>query len=316
MSPDIADNVPRTLDKVTRDDTELAGQAQSEGGVAKATTNSLDNETQTGAELKAAALLDELMSEEACRNIEGNGETADADRTGPNSPANNEEDAPLSNEPPLPNEPVSESINNNAPLPPSEPTLGDDGWDYRWDPATNQYVFFNRFTGVEQLENPRLQESSHPHPTQLSSGTIAGSTATDSTDAPPPPPEILGYNPAIHGDYDPNAWYAKLDEPQEPGISSSALHMNALDDGSQVAFNRFNGHFQTDGLGSERYSGDAKAKRQLHSYFDVDAAANAHQGRSLKAERQGQRLSKNELKQFKEKRKARKEEKRRAWLRD
>ena len=54
----------------------------------------------------------------------------------------------------------------------------------------------------------------------------------------------------------------------------------------------------------------------MNAFFDVDAAANQHDGRSLKAERQNQRLSKTELKAFKEKRRARKEEKRRAWLLD
>lgn len=54
----------------------------------------------------------------------------------------------------------------------------------------------------------------------------------------------------------------------------------------------------------------------MNAFFDVDAAANSHDGRSLKAERSGKKLSKGELKTFKDKRKAKKEEKRRAWLRD
>ena len=57
-------------------------------------------------------------------------------------------------------------------------------------------------------------------------------------------------------------------------------------------------------------------KRQMNAFFDVDAAANSHDGRSLKAEQSNKKPSKNELKAFKEKRRARKEEKRRAWLRD
>lgn len=54
----------------------------------------------------------------------------------------------------------------------------------------------------------------------------------------------------------------------------------------------------------------------MTAFFDVDAAANSHDGRSLKAERRGKTLSKQELKAFKEKRRDKKEEKRRAWLRD
>lgn len=54
----------------------------------------------------------------------------------------------------------------------------------------------------------------------------------------------------------------------------------------------------------------------MSAFFDVDAAANSHEGRSLKAERRGKSLTKKELKAFKDKRREKKEEKRRAWLRD
>ncbi len=54
----------------------------------------------------------------------------------------------------------------------------------------------------------------------------------------------------------------------------------------------------------------------MNAFFDVDAAANSHDGKSLRAERANKKLSKAELKAFKEKRREKKEEKRRAWLRD
>ena len=54
----------------------------------------------------------------------------------------------------------------------------------------------------------------------------------------------------------------------------------------------------------------------MNAFFDVDAAAHAHDGRSLRAERSARKLTKKELKMFKEKRREKKEEKRRAWLRD
>ncbi|KKA26848.1 hypothetical protein TD95_002437 [Thielaviopsis punctulata] len=212
--------------------------------------------------------------------------------------------------PPLPNEPLPESTTAAAAAP-DEPAPEDDGWDFRWDYATNRYIFFNRFTGVEQLENPRLA----PAETSASASATAVA-ASDASTAAPPVPEVLGYNPAIHGDYDPNAWYAKMHEPEAVGAQPEMPDLDAIYNVQQAAFNRFTGHFQTPGEGSEKHSGDAKAHRQLNSYFDVDAAANAHNGRSLKAERQGKKLSKSELKQFKEKRKARKEVKRRAWLMD
>ena len=48
----------------------------------------------------------------------------------------------------------------------------------------------------------------------------------------------------------------------------------------------------------------------------LDAAANCHDGRSLKAERQARKLTKKEIKAFKEKTRLKKEEKKRAWLKD
>lgn len=69
-------------------------------------------------------------------------------------------------------------------------------------------------------------------------------------------------------------------------------------------------------MNPDYHNDENKSKRQMTAFFDVDAAANSHDGRSLKAERRGKTLSKKELKAFKEKRREKKEEKRRAWLRD
>lgn len=81
-------------------------------------------------------------------------------------------------------------------------------------------------------------------------------------------------------------------------------------------FNRFTGRFQHEELNPEVHNDENKSRRQMSAFFDVDAAANSHDGRSLKAERRGKTLSKKELKAYKEKRREKKEEKRRAWLRD
>ncbi|KAK9471409.1 uncharacterized protein V1510DRAFT_420454 [Dipodascopsis tothii] len=51
-----------------------------------------------------------------------------------------------------------------------------------------------------------------------------------------------------------------------------------------------------------------------HEYFDVDLAANQHDGRSLRAERQKQKLSKKQVENFRKIRKERKEKHRREWL--
>ena len=212
---------------------------------------------------------------------------------------------PLPNEkapdgPPLPAEPVPEG----PPLPqePEPQQQDDDGWDCQWEPNTQAWYFVNRLTGKSQWENPRA--------------------ASTPAAAPLPPsserPAAGGYNPAIHGDYDPNAWYAQGateeadDEPKDPAAQTAALDPYA----STARFNRFTGQFQDESMGPGRHSDEAKSKRQMNAFFDVDAAANSHDGRSLKAERSNKKPSKSEVKAFKEKRRARKEEKRRAWLRD
>ncbi|KAI4869473.1 hypothetical protein F4820DRAFT_406685 [Hypoxylon rubiginosum] len=220
--------------------------------------------------------------------------------------------------PPLPNEPP--------------PATEDDGWDFHWDATSQAYFFYNRFTHETTWENPRLRS-------QASSSNSTSQARADVAAAPPAPPGLAeppknerppagGYNPAIHGDYDPNAWYAKGGS--EDNASSSAQDQAgvvAAADTSAAAyaamgtFNRFTGRWQAaDGAGAdqgvERHSDESKSRRQMNAFFDVDAAANSHDGRSLKAERSGKKPTKAELKQFKEKRRAKKEEKRRAWLRD
>lgn len=210
-----------------------------------------------------------------------------------------------SSAPPLPKEPTP----NGPPLPAGPvPEPEDDGWDCQWDPATQAWFFHNRYTGQTQWDNPRV-------PT-----TASAAAAPPATSAPPPPtseqPAAGGYNPAIHGDYDPNAWYAKgyatEQEAEEAGAGTGAVDPYA----TTAQFNRFTGQFQSEDMGPGRHTDDAKSRRQMNAFFDVDAAANAHDGRSLKAERSNKKPSKSELKQFKEKRRVRKEEKRRAWLRD
>ena len=217
--------------------------------------------------------------------------------------------------PPLPQEPAPEG----PPLPQEEPP--DDGWDCQWDPNAQSWFFYNRFTGMSQWENPRLPSST----ASASAAAAAAAPGTEPT-APQPSgsekPAAGGYNPAIHGDYDPNAWYAQgynNEEEEKAAAAAAAAGAGGVPGdpyGTQAQFNRFTGQFQTDDAGPGRHTDDAKSRRQMNAFFDVDAAANAHDGRSLKAERSNKKPSKTELKAFKEKRRARKEEKRRAWLRD
>lgn len=215
--------------------------------------------------------------------------------------------------PPLPSEPVPDG----PPLP-QEPLPGteqdqDDGWDCQWDASSQAWFFYNRFTGKRQWDNPRVPDATAA---AAPSAPIAGQSPRPPTNVAQ---DIGGYNPAIHGDYDPNAWYAQKYEaaaedtttaPIIPGVDPDGVY------GSTATFNRFTGQFQMDESSARHHSDESKSRRQMNAFFDIDAAANADDGRSLKAERANKPISKSELKAFKEKRRARKEEKRRAWLRD
>ncbi|KAG6041362.1 hypothetical protein E4U41_004772 [Claviceps citrina] len=253
----------------------------------------------------------------------------------------------LASAPPLPGEPVPGS-SSGPPLPNEPVPQADDGWDCLWDPNTQAWFFHNRFTGNTQWENPRAPQSSAadfavasstaspaPAPTLAPATALSAPAPAPAPPAPAPAPApasasasaptasadaiVGGYNPAIHGDYDPNAWYAqKYAQPDEPH-PVIVPEIPSLEDDVHLAtagFNRFTGHFQQPDAGPGRHADEAKSKRQMNAYFDVDAVANADDGRSLKAERSNKRISKSELKAFKERRRARKEEKRRAWLRD
>ncbi|KAF9894856.1 hypothetical protein FE257_004477 [Aspergillus nanangensis] len=197
------------------------------------------------------------------------------------------------------------------PLPDEAPPGKDDGWEPVWDATTQAYYFYNRLTGASQWENPRVPDA----PEAGAPGVDTDEPAAPS--AKKPSPALGGYNPAIHGDYDPTAPYAQQYEPQ----STDAAAQNPSIDPNPAyaatgAFNRFTGRWQAENQNPENHNDANKSYRQMNSFFDVDAAANSHDGRSLRAERSAKKLSRKEVKQFKEKRREKKEEKRRAWLRD
>ncbi|KAL8711462.1 MAG: hypothetical protein Q9220_004120 [cf. Caloplaca sp. 1 TL-2023] len=219
--------------------------------------------------------------------------------------------------PPLPEEDI-------PPLPSEiSPNEGqDDGWDPLWDESAQAFYFYNRFSGTTQWANPRVPEPQQPGPPGVGShDRIPPIAKAPGTTTPPPQPQrprTGGYDPAIHGDYDPTAPYAQ--EHQDPDEANSSTSNTAVQGDATYAatgtFNRFTGKWQASTITPDNHNDENKSKRQMNAYFDVDAAANSHHGKSLKAERSGKKLTKQELKAFKEKRKEKKEEKRRAWLRD
>lgn len=212
--------------------------------------------------------------------------------------------------PPLPNE--------------APPGQSDDGWEPVWDATNQAYYFYNRVTQATQWENPRVpdQSSAPPGlgPHDRSAGAL-GSTVEAPGTSSSAPRVAGGYNPAIHGDYDPTADYAieaqeAAEEERQRELAAAAATDPNVSYEATGAFNRFTGRWQADALNPDMHNDENKSRRQMNAFFDVDAAANSHDGRSLKAERSGKKLTKAELKAFQEKRRNKKEEKRRAWLRD
>jgi hypothetical protein len=136
--------------------------------------------------------------------------------------------------------------------------------------------------------------------------------------ASPDTSNYIGYNPKIHGDYDPNADYAQYHNQRrreelgivDPYQPDTVPAVGSNDYAAALALNRFTGHAQPTHLSAERHSDVAKSSRQLGAFFDVDAAANAHDGRSLKQERQQKKLTKEQIKAYNEHRKEKKKNKR------
>ncbi|PNS21204.1 WW domain-containing protein [Sphaceloma murrayae] len=227
-----------------------------------------------------------------------------------------EEGEERDDDPPLPDEeppPLPDEV-----LPAQEPSS--DGWEARWDNVNTQWYYFNRFTGVSQWENPRVPEASastmppYSAPPGVAPGTIGAAQASVTG----PPPDYRGYNPKIHGDFDPNADYAKYhqvskDSIEGTGEAPSAAELGELYEQS-ATFNRFTGKFQAEDKGPDAHNDENKSRRQMEAFFDVDKAANAHGGQSLKAQRQRQKLSKRQIQEYNDKKKAKKIKKDRDWL--
>lgn len=201
-------------------------------------------------------------------------------------------------------DPWQQPTGADPPLPPGPPPGEDDGWQAIWDAQHQAYYFYNALTGQSTWTNPRVPSATTIPPTLPTEGAEGAEYAPD-TDQPPLEGEgDPGYEPTYyqlaHGITDPTAVTAE-------DIASTYA--------ATGSFNRFTGKWQA-GKNPENYNDENKSRRQMEFYFDVDAAANSHDGRSLKAERQMKKLSKKELKAFREKRKEKKEQRRRAWLKD
>jgi hypothetical protein len=175
-----------------------------------------------------------------------------------------------------------------------------DTQESRWEEPGEPYWLWD--AEKQQLDPEGLQQPSKP---------AAAATSSE------PDPDYYGYNPKIHGKYDPNAPYAqyhkqKRDEESfaEQGVPSLLPAGQSGDYAVAGTFNRFTGNFQDADKSVERHNDYNKSGRQMGAYFDVDAAANSHDGRSLKEERRQEKLSKKQIKELADKRRQKKEKKR------
>ncbi|KAL4883043.1 hypothetical protein BJY04DRAFT_185619 [Aspergillus karnatakaensis] len=283
------------------------GEAPSQSPQAEANDNTPTDPTVTTQSRKQ-----EEEEEEHTRNHDSAQKQAESDGNDDDEEEEGERQESESEAPPLPNE-------IPPPLPNEAPPSDDDGWEPVWDATAQSYYFYNRYTGVSQWENPRVPNSTAPAPVSAPTGALEPAIppapgtedVAEKTEAP-----LGGYNPAIHGDYDPTAPYAQHYERQEEDALGAPGMVNPAGYEAVGSFNRFTGKWQGDSQNPDYHNDENKSRRQMNAYFDVDAAANSHDGRSLRAERSAKKLSKKELKMFKEKRREKKEEKRRAWLRD
>lgn len=164
----------------------------------------------------------------------------------------------------------------------------------RWDEPSEPYWLWN-------AEKQQIDEV----------GLLQPSTAN----ANEPLDEDMTYNPKIHGSWDPNAPYAQAYKQKrlqealaEQGVTSQTPAPTEYAAGG--TFNRYTGSFQSADKSAERHNDFNKSGRQMNAFFDHDAAANSHDGRSLKEERRNKKLSAKELHELKEKRRLKKEKKR------
>ena len=133
-----------------------------------------------------------------------------------------------------------------------------------------------------------------------------------------------GYNPRVHGPYDKNAPYTAYhnwltyDKWQQENPQAAAAHQaeaaNTQNYESTAQFNVHTGRFQTNEQSADRHDPANRANRQMNAFFDVDSAANSHDGRSLKEERRNNKPSKKEVAEMNQKRKEKKQAKRLAFL--
>ena len=192
-----------------------------------------------------------------------------------------------------------------------------------WEEPNEPYWLWDASTQNVHTSGLQMPGTAKRKPSNLALDTQMGlptSTEPHSDGKEPatnePDPDYQGYNPKIHGSYDPTAPYAKFHEQKRVEETMSQGGAMAAQTGpipsydSMGNFNRFTGGFQTADQSTERHNDQNKSARQLNAYFDVDGAANQYDGRSLKEERRSQKLSKKEIKELTSKRRERKEKKR------
>lgn len=174
----------------------------------------------------------------------------------------------------------------------------------QWEEPNEPYWLWNSTT--QDYDASGLQNS-----TSTAASASAKQPSSTGVD-----PNYTGYNPKIHGNYDPNAPYAQYhnkkreEEAKAQQIAQGTYAPSSTAYVTSGNFNRFTGNFQDPSQSAERHNDNNKSGRQMNAFFDVDAAANMHDGRSLKEERRNEKLSKEQIRELAKARKEKKLKKR------
>jgi hypothetical protein len=184
-------------------------------------------------------------------------------------------------------------------------------WEAWSDPTQVYWCYYNTVTKNTQWHNPLVPENN--------SSTTKQPAVDKYPISVPEDPSIPPYNPKIHGDYDNWRIMYKVSsrtrkevtpEDEKADLEKKKKELFA----AQANFNRMTGTFQNPALDPSNHSDEAKAKRQMEGFFDHDAWAAKHEGRSLKDERRKQKVSKAQIKEWKDGKAAKKREKFMKWI--
>ncbi|OLL21777.1 WW domain-containing protein [Neolecta irregularis DAH-3] len=108
----------------------------------------------------------------------------------------------------------------------------------------------------------------------------------------------------------------KLNPEQLLRLQNEALKAQEPEYAYSQRFSRRTGKFLSESKRPENHTKDARARKQLEQFYDIEAFEKQRAGRSLLEERRNMKFPKSQLKELIKKRNERKEARKRGWLMD